>query len=92
MVTKLDNWTRVGNFLLGSVVFFTYGSCVDYPTWVEQSALYFFEILRRSPATRPRLGMLVVGGIGIVLAYKFLSPEGWEGLFSSLFGMAMGGD
>lgn len=57
----------------------------------SKAALYFFEILRRSPATLPRLGMLVVGGIGIVLAYNFLSPEGWEGLFSSLFGMAMGG-
>jgi len=57
----------------------------------QKAIIYLFEILRRSPTTIPKLGLLVIGGVAIVVAHNFLSPEGWEGLFSSLFGMAMGG-
>jgi leader peptidase (prepilin peptidase) / N-methyltransferase len=57
----------------------------------SKAVVYFFEILRRSPTTLPKFGMLIVGAVGIVLAHNLLSQEGWAGLFSSLFGVAMGG-
>ncbi|MCU0718564.1 MAG: A24 family peptidase [Pirellula sp.] len=57
----------------------------------KKAFVYFLEILRRSPSTLPKLGLLAVGGVVIGIAHNILSPEGWEGLFSSLFGMAMGG-
>ena len=57
----------------------------------NKAFVYFLEVLRRSPTTLPKLGMLVVGGIAIAVAHNVLSQEGWEGLFSSLLGMAMGG-
>ena len=57
----------------------------------NKAIVYFAETLRRSPTTFPNLGMLGTGAVAITIAYNFLSQEGWEGLFSSLFGMAMGG-
>jgi prepilin signal peptidase PulO-like enzyme (type II secretory pathway) len=57
----------------------------------NKAIIYFSETLRRSPTTLPNLGMLVAGTVAIIIAHNFLSQEGWEGLFSSLFGMAMGG-
>ncbi|MCU0710559.1 MAG: A24 family peptidase [Pirellula sp.] len=57
----------------------------------QKAIVYFAEILRRSPTTFPKLGMIAIGAIVITIAHSLLSQEGWEGLFTSLFGMAMGG-
>lgn len=57
----------------------------------SKAMVYFAEILRRSPTTVPKIGLMIVGVILVAIAYSYASPEGWEGLFSGLFGMAMGG-
>jgi leader peptidase (prepilin peptidase) / N-methyltransferase len=52
---------------------------------------YFWAIIARSPSTKWIVPMAVVGTIGIFVAHSTLSADGWEGLFSSLFGIALGG-
>ncbi len=58
----------------------------------SKAGLYFLETLRRSPTTRPLMGLGVVGSIAIAVGYYgILSPPQWEGLLSSLMGIGLGG-
>lgn len=91
-------WLQSSSFGLILALFFWTAWCFALMdrVWItrrgwQKAVIYFLETLRRSPSTYSKLGMIVIGAIAIAMAHSLLSPEGWEGLFSSLFGMAMGG-
>jgi leader peptidase (prepilin peptidase) / N-methyltransferase len=52
---------------------------------------YFWAGIKRSPSTRWIAKMAVGGVVAIGAGYWLLPADGWEGLFTSLFGIALGG-
>lgn len=91
-------WLQSSSFGLILALFFWAAWCFALMdrVWItrrgwQKAVVYFLETLRRSPSTYSKLGMIVIGSIVIAMSHSLLSQEGWEGLFSSLFGMAMGG-
>ena len=57
----------------------------------QKAAVYFVEVLRRSPGTRMLLMLWIVGVVCLIGAFNFVSPTSWEALLSSLFGIGLGG-
>lgn len=58
---------------------------------IQRAAVYFVEVLRRSPGTRMLLMLWIVGVVCLIGAFNFVGPTRWEALLSSLFGIGLGG-
>ncbi len=58
---------------------------------LQKAAVYFVEVLRRSPGTRMLLVLWIVGVVGLIGAFNLVGPTRWEALLSSLFGIGLGG-
>lgn len=91
-------WGRGATFGLAIAIICWLGWCFGLLNrrWItrrgwSKACGYFFESLRRDPWTI-RVGVMgVVGSVAIVACHWGLSPQGWEGLLSSLMGIALGG-
>jgi prepilin signal peptidase PulO-like enzyme (type II secretory pathway) len=57
----------------------------------NRAPAYAWVAFWRSPNLALILSMAVVGSLGILVGYNWLSPERWRGLFSSLMGIGLGG-
>ena len=90
------NWNTSFGLLLGLSFWSLWCFGMADRRWINRRGLrkaviYFFEVLRRSPATKMLIGLWVAGMVLLPLAYGSVGVERWEALLSSLFGMGLGG-
>ena len=92
------SWIQGGSLSLFLAIFFWLGWCfaVLNRVWITRRGWkkawnYFWAYLARDPWTIRVIWMAVVGTVGIIAAYYFLTPSRWESMLSSLFGIGLGG-
>lgn len=91
-------WLQSNLLGLGLGLFFWFGWCFALLNrqWITRRGWgkaweYFWAIIARDPLTKIISLIAIVGAVGIVATYLSASPEGWESLLSSLFGIGLGG-
>jgi leader peptidase (prepilin peptidase)/N-methyltransferase len=92
------SWIQGGSLSLFLAIFFWLGWCFALlnRVWITRRGWkkawnYFWAYLARDPWTIRVIWMAVVGTMGIIAAYYFLTPVRWESMLSSLFGIGLGG-